>query len=313
MPRLFAATLALLPLAACAVHRPLPLPKGLLELEGVVEEEPGRRGWIGVEVAPNESDSLEDLEIRPGVRVTDVAAGSPAERAGLRLGDVLLAFDGTRVDDPGRLESLLRGIDRPRPVVLKVERGTAVLEIEAEAEARSPLGRTRTLYHVDRALVRAAFRDTVVDGAFPEIARIAAESPLRQAGAREGDLVLSFQGRDPGSAAELVRRFRLELEPGQKVELVLRRPDGEEDAVRFRAWSPGRELISSQFWPLWAWHQDSVSQRESLLIGDLILLSLFRKESVGGETEYSILSLISWKTGEALLESTMHADRGGAE
>lgn len=35
-----------------------------------------------------------------GVLVSDVAAGGPAERAGLRRGDIVVAIDGTRVDDP---------------------------------------------------------------------------------------------------------------------------------------------------------------------------------------------------------------------
>ncbi len=313
MLRTIAATLSLLPLAACAVHQSLPAPKGLLELEGAVEDEPAERGWLGAEVAPNESDSLEELEIRPGVRVVSVSPGSPAQRAGLRTGDVLLAFDGTPVDDPGRLESLLRGVEQPRQALLRVERGTAVLEVPVAVELRSALGQVRLLYHVDRALVRAAFRDSRSDGAYPEIGRIAAHSPLRDAGAREGDRVISFQGADPGSAAELVRRLRLELRPGDKARMVLRRPDGEERQVRFRAWSPERQLVSHSFWPLWSWSQDPSQQRESLVVGDLILLSIFQKQSLGHETEYSILSLISWKSGEALLESSMHPAGGESE
>ncbi len=311
MLRLASATLPLCLLAACATSQPVPLPKGLLELEGVVEAEPARRGWLGVEVEANESDSLEELEIRPGVRVIRIDSSSPAERAGLQVGDVLLRFDGTATDDPGRLESLLRGLGSDREVALQIERGTAVLEVPVLVEARGPLGRARTLYHIDRALVRAAFRDTLEDGAYPEIAYLAEDSPLLGKGAEVGDRVLAFAGRDPGSAAELVRRLRLELEPGEHAELTLRRPGGRERELRFRAWSPGRELTSTGFWPLWSWERDRIGQRESLLIGDLILFSLFRKESIGQENEYSVLSLISWKTGEALLESSMHPSGGG--
>ncbi|RMH01207.1 MAG: PDZ domain-containing protein [Planctomycetota bacterium] len=299
-------------LAACASYEALPPPPGLLELEGIVAEEPEQRGWIGLEVEANESDSLEDLEIRPGVRITAVAPGSPAEAAGLRPGDVLLTFAGVRTDDPGRLESLLRGIHQSTEALLRIERGTAVYELPLTVETRSPLGRARLLYHVDRARVRAAFRDSEEEGAFPVIARLAARSPLAEAGAREGDRVVSFQGRDPGSAAELVRRLRLELRPGEEARMRLRGPDGEEREVRFRAWSPERRLVSFSAWPLWTWRRDDQEQRESLVVGDLLLLSLFRRERIGHETDYAVLSLIRWRTGEALLESSLpEAEEGG--
>lgn len=313
MPRSFPAFLSLLALVSCATHAPLPLPKGLLELEGTVAAVAAGGAWLGAVVAPNESDSLEDLEIRPGVRVIEVAAGSPAARAGLRVGDVLLALDGTPVDDPGRLVALLAGIEAPAAATLDVERGTAVLALDARLEARPEDGGVRFLYHVDRALVRAAFHDTHDDGAFPAIAHLAEDSPLREAGAEVGDRVVSFRGHDPGSAAELVRRLRLELEPGEPAEVRLRAPDGAERTLHFRAWSPGRELIASSFWPLWSWERRREERRESLLIGDLILLSLFRRDAVGHEAEYSILSLIHWRTGEALLESSLAPGAEGGE
>jgi hypothetical protein len=306
MPRLRPALLLLVLLAACSTSQPLPLPKGMMELEGVVEETPDTQVWLGAEVAANESDSLEDLEIRPGVRVAAVAPGSPADHAGLRVGDVLLRFEGAPTDDPGRLEALLLGPGGAREVLLEVERGTAVLEMPVQLELRSGLGGARLVHHIDRAFLRAAFRDTGEDGAFPEISFLDPDGPLAEAGAEVGQRVTSFLGRDPGSAAELVRRIRLELEPGQRGSIVLRAPGGPARELRFRAWSPGRELVSSGLWPLWGWSRDRAAQRESLLIGDLILFSLFRKETLGQEREYSILSIFTWKTGEALLESSMH-------
>lgn len=53
-----------------------------------------------------------------GILVVSVSDGSPAHRAGLFVGDVVLSFDGHAVEDPETLLSLLTGelIDRAVPV-----------------------------------------------------------------------------------------------------------------------------------------------------------------------------------------------------
>jgi serine protease Do len=53
-----------------------------------------RRSWIGVEAQPR----LKDGAAPRGVLVGGVVRGSPAEKAGIRSGDAIVAFDGTEVD-----------------------------------------------------------------------------------------------------------------------------------------------------------------------------------------------------------------------
>lgn len=38
-----------------------------------------------------------ELSLQPGVKIPDVVVGSPAERAGLRSGDIVLAIDGEQI------------------------------------------------------------------------------------------------------------------------------------------------------------------------------------------------------------------------
>jgi S1-C subfamily serine protease len=64
-----------------------------------------------------------------GVPVTDVSPGGPAERAGVRRGDVILRIDGVTVSGSevlrGEISSLLPG----QTVTLRVRRGDAMLDI----------------------------------------------------------------------------------------------------------------------------------------------------------------------------------------
>jgi len=67
------------------------------------------RGWLGVtiqDISPDMARHFGLAEVR-GALVGDVAAGSPAEEAGIRRGDVLLEFDGKPVRDVSSLRNLV--------------------------------------------------------------------------------------------------------------------------------------------------------------------------------------------------------------
>ncbi|MGB7033986.1 MAG: DegQ family serine endoprotease, partial [Xanthobacteraceae bacterium] len=61
-----------------------------------------KRPWLGAklqEVTPDIADSL-GLQRPSGALVANLAADSPAARAGIKTGDVIVSVDGTEVDDP---------------------------------------------------------------------------------------------------------------------------------------------------------------------------------------------------------------------
>ena len=60
-----------------------------------------------------------------GVAVASVAEGSPAARSGLRPGDVVIAVNNRRVDDPAELLDAVR--DAPRAIALRIWREGAAL------------------------------------------------------------------------------------------------------------------------------------------------------------------------------------------
>ncbi len=72
----------------------------------------------------------------PGVRVASVIAGSPAERAGLRAGDVLTAIDGAPVADLRGYSALLRSLGPGRAVRLTVLRDGKEQVVEATLAER---------------------------------------------------------------------------------------------------------------------------------------------------------------------------------
>jgi serine protease Do len=63
------------------------------------------RGWLGVSLQPLTSDLATSFGVKDGkgALVSDVSADSPAARAGLKSGDVILEFNGNKIDDPSAL------------------------------------------------------------------------------------------------------------------------------------------------------------------------------------------------------------------
>jgi S1-C subfamily serine protease len=91
-----------------------------------------RRAYLGVVGGgrPLALRRAEELGQRRAVGVIEVAAGSPAERAGLLPTDTILAVDGTPTEDAGDLQRLMRSDAIGRTLHLKVLRGDRVLAIE---------------------------------------------------------------------------------------------------------------------------------------------------------------------------------------
>jgi S1-C subfamily serine protease len=93
-----------------------------------------RRSYIGVggQNVPlhRRMVRFHQLPAASGVQVISVAPGSPAERAGLREGDVLFEFDAHPVPSIDALHKQLTGERIGRPVSLSVMRGTEKLAFE---------------------------------------------------------------------------------------------------------------------------------------------------------------------------------------
>jgi S1-C subfamily serine protease len=84
-----------------------------------------RRGYLGVGTMPVAlgPDQAQALSQDGGLLVTSVQAGAPAHRAGIQLGDVLLAFDGQALTRPRDLLARLDEDAVGRAVTLRVLRG----------------------------------------------------------------------------------------------------------------------------------------------------------------------------------------------
>lgn len=73
------------------------------------------------------------------VRVVGTSAGSPAELAGLRAGDMILASDGDPVHDTGNLRTRIEAA-RGGVMVLQLQRGDQIINVSVESRLAPPEG-----------------------------------------------------------------------------------------------------------------------------------------------------------------------------
>ncbi len=83
-----------------------------------------RRGYLGVTIQPVTSEMASRLGLKEvgGVIVGAVEKGSPAERAGLKQGDVIIVFNGTQIVDGNSLRNLVASVEPGAEVTLTVLR-----------------------------------------------------------------------------------------------------------------------------------------------------------------------------------------------
>ncbi len=82
------------------------------------------RGYLGIYLQDITDDIRQamDLKSLSGVLVSDVVKDTPAEKAGLKSGDVIIEFDGKNVEDASSFKVMVAQTDVNRSVILKIIR-----------------------------------------------------------------------------------------------------------------------------------------------------------------------------------------------
>ena len=269
----------------------------------------GARIDFGVQLVLNESDSLSNIEILPGVRVRGISANGPADSAGIQLGDIILSINGTLTNHPDVVEALQQQTLTIENTLFNVRRNTVVFEATVIPRTVNNNAAPRELYRIDPIASRAAYRTEMVSiSAQPSIAAarvmdVYQQSPLRDAAIEIGDVILAINSVPLNSAQDLISRFNSEFDLGETVNVTVF--DGESVLEkRFELWNPGRRVSAISFGPLFRYQSSVAPDSKSLRILDLWLFSLYSYNRVDEEKSHSILGLINYSSdlGELIEE-----------
>lgn len=105
-------------------------------LEGVIKHGRVIRGYLGVVIQELTTELSEQFGAKgtKGALITDVAGGSPAEKAGLKPGDVVRHVNGREIKDPQELRNRIAQIDVGTTMEVAVLRGGEELKVKAQIE-----------------------------------------------------------------------------------------------------------------------------------------------------------------------------------
>ncbi len=213
-----------------------PLMQSLLEKGRVV------RGWLGVGVQDLSAELREAFAVgdRGGILITDVQRDSPADRAGVRRGDVLVRIGATTTEAPLRMRNAVAQAGVGAKVEVEVIREGKNLVLQATlAEAPDPR-RTRQnsvapgtaqagllVEPLTSELQRA--HDLPPGLAGVVVAEVEADGAAARAGLQRGDLILEVDRKPVSAPTDLAQM----LQPGHMAMLLVWR-DGNASFVPLR-------------------------------------------------------------------------------
>lgn len=192
------------------------------------------RGYLGVHfeaLSPKLAESL-GLKSDKGVIITHIEKGSPADKAGFKVEDVIVQYDGHQVNAEIDLPKLVAATPVGKTVKVTVLRKTKRLELsvtvaQAKDNATSPgTPATASIGISVRELTPELARQLgLKDTKGVVVSEVKSGSSAEDAGLVQGDLILEFNGHTVDSL-DAFAALAAKVAKGDLVRLLLRRPDG---------------------------------------------------------------------------------------
>jgi len=215
-----------------------------------------RRGWIGVRIQQVTDEIAQGMGLpsSQGALVADVTAGGPADKAGLKNGDVVVGFDSKPVADSRELPRIVAATPIGKTVnvdvlrkgkkqsykilIAKLDEGPAdkpgnKLPPPPSSKPKSKVSQlglslaplddaARVKYKIARNIQGVVVSD------------VDSDSPAADKNLRPGDVIVEVQSQPVKSPAEIEARVAADVKAGKKSELMLVSRNGEMTYVGLR-------------------------------------------------------------------------------
>lgn len=193
------------------------------------------RGWLGVQTQSLTPDLAKSfaLEGDNGALVSDVIKDTPAEKAGIKVGDIIIEFDTKPVREANELSRLVASTQPGRKIAIKLFRDGKEQLLEATLEPRKDEGETGSsgvavpdklglaVSELTRDLA-ATLRIKEMKGVV--VVEVKPGGPAEEAGIMRGDIVLEVNGQKVASLEEYEKGLKSPSRSGF-VRMLLRRGD----------------------------------------------------------------------------------------
>ncbi len=209
----------------------------------------GDGAWMGVytESVDYQMADRTDLPVEYGALVTDVVSDSPAEKAGIRENDIIVAIDGVKITDSDELADAVSKAQPGDKVEVKLYRDgrqmtlpmTLGSQSDSESESRVVVPRRSYSVTINRGgkqgyigveltpltnQLRGYFGVTKDEGVL--ISSVEKNSPADRAGLKAGDILIAVDGRKVTSSGE-VQSMIHDIKAGEQANLTVIRDKNE--------------------------------------------------------------------------------------
>ena len=118
-----------------------------------------KRGWLGVRIqeVTKEIAEVEKLKKPEGALVASVGQNSPAEKAGIKAGDIILEFDGKKINTMKKLPNVVANTEVGKSVQLKIWRNKKLIT------KRLTLGRLETSKEFEETKPKIVKKDEEIE------------------------------------------------------------------------------------------------------------------------------------------------------
>jgi serine protease Do/serine protease DegQ len=169
------------------------------------------RGYMGVTIQPVTEDLAHSFGLKQarGALVNDILKGGPAEKSGVRQGDVITSFDGSEVKDPSHLQRLVAEAGINKIVKVKVFRDGKEVDLNMTLSSADgvPKQRRESGDNAEQPgqadLLGLAVDDADQGGAV--VVDVSRGSSAAEAGIRRGDVIVSINRKKISNSSEYQR------------------------------------------------------------------------------------------------------------
>ena len=196
------------------------------------------RGYLGVRFQPLTADLAKSfgLESEKGALIASVEKDTPAEKAGLKAGDVILEYDGKPVNEGNELPSYVAATTIDKKVTLVVFRDGRRQEIfvvvgkleggDSEAAITGGSESEKLGITVQELTAELAGRLNIKNGKGGlVISEVKPGSSAEEAGTLAGSIIVEINGQRPDTLGKY-NSIVSKIKKGDVVRLLLKRPDG---------------------------------------------------------------------------------------
>jgi len=188
------------------------------------------RGYMGVTIQPVTEDLARSFGLKQagGALVNDVLKGGPAEKGGIRQGDVITALNGTTVKDPSHLQRLVaeHGVGKSAKVTVFREGKSVELAVTLSSMEASPRPQRESSGAGEQGgqgdLLGLVVDDAEQGGVV--VVDVGRGSAAAEAGIRRGDVIVSLNRKKVSNSAEY-QRIVQQAGRGGSLTILVRRGD----------------------------------------------------------------------------------------